>query len=115
MLTVSEPWVPLGVDATGLAVTEYALVEEYEKAMGADSKIVLDKAEKLAADAGVKVNRLYVARRNPADAIVDTAETQKFDLIVMSSHGRRGLGRVLLGSQANAVLTHSTVPVLVVK
>ena len=115
VLTVSEPWVPLGVDATGLAVTEYSLVEEYEKAMELDSKIVLDKAEKLAADAGVKVARLYVARQNPADAIVDTAETQKFDLIVMSSHGRRGLGRVLLGSQANAVLTHSAVPVLVVK
>ncbi len=115
IITVSEPWVPMGVDATGFAVTEYSLIEEYDRAMAADCKIILDKSEKAAIDAGVKVSTLYVTRQYPADAIVEAAESQKFDLIVMASHGRRGLGRALLGSQANSVLTHSSVPVLIIK
>ena len=53
--------------------------------------------------------------QSAADAIVSTAKEQGAALIVMGSHGRRGLGRLLLGSQASEVLAHSTVPVLVVK
>jgi nucleotide-binding universal stress UspA family protein len=49
----------------------------------------------------------------PSDAIIETAKAKGCDLIVMSSHGRRGIARVLLGSQAVNVLTHSTVPVLI--
>jgi nucleotide-binding universal stress UspA family protein len=49
----------------------------------------------------------------PADAIIETANTKRCDLIVMSSNGRRGLARVLLGSQATRVLTLSSVPVLI--
>ena len=49
----------------------------------------------------------------PAEGIILTAKDKGCDLIVMASHGRRGLSRVLLGSQAVRVLTHSTVPVLI--
>ena len=49
----------------------------------------------------------------PADAIIDTAKSKGCDLIVMASHGRRGIARVLIGSQAVNVLTHSTMPVLI--
>ena len=49
----------------------------------------------------------------PAEGIVATAKDKGCDLIVMASHGRRGLSRVLLGSQAVSVLTHSTIPVLI--
>ena len=50
-----------------------------------------------------------------ADEIARFAEAGKFDLIVMGSHGRRGLGRLLLGSQTNNVLAHTTLPVLVTR
>ena len=49
----------------------------------------------------------------PAEGIIETAKTRGCDLIVMSSHGRRGLAKVLLGSQATQVVTLSTVPVLI--
>jgi nucleotide-binding universal stress UspA family protein len=51
--------------------------------------------------------------RFPAEGIIETANARGCDLIVMASHGRRGLGRLILGSQANEVVTQSTIPVLV--
>lgn len=50
-----------------------------------------------------------------AEAIIAAAKRQKCDLIVMASHGRRGLKRLLLGSETQQVLTHSHVPVLVLR
>ena len=50
---------------------------------------------------------------SPYEAIIDTAKTSKCDLIVMASHGRRGLNAVLLGSETQKVLTHTTIPVMV--
>jgi nucleotide-binding universal stress UspA family protein len=49
----------------------------------------------------------------PAEGIIAAAEEIGADLIVMASHGRRGLKRFILGSQANAVVTHSHVPILI--
>ncbi len=115
VLTVSEPWMPIGVDATGFAASEYGLIEDYEAAMASACRVTLEGAEKTAAAAGIRIKTLHIPRQYPADAIVETAASQKFELIVMASHGRRGIGRMLLGSQANAVLTHSSVPVLIVK
>lgn len=115
VVTASEPFTPIGVDGAGLAVSEYALADEFDKSAAAAAKLVLDEASKIAADAGVTVETIHVPHQYPADAIVETARAGGHDLIVMSSHGRRGLGRLLLGSQANAVLTHSEVPVLVVR
>ena len=115
VLTASEAWTPMGVDAAGLAVTEYTLADEYEKAAAVAGQNILDAAETAAKAAGVVIKKLYVSRKYPADAIVETAQSGGHDLIVMASHGRRGLNRLLLGSQANQVLTRSTVPVLVVK
>ena len=50
-----------------------------------------------------------------SDAIIAAARKSKVDLIVMASHGRRGLKRLLLGSETQQVLTHSSVPVLVLR
>jgi nucleotide-binding universal stress UspA family protein len=50
-----------------------------------------------------------------AEAIMSAAKKQKCDLIVMASHGRKGLKRILLGSETQHVLTQSTVPVLVLR
>ena len=50
-----------------------------------------------------------------AETIMATAKRSKCDLIVMASHGRKGLKRLLLGSETQQVLTHSTIPVLVLR
>ncbi|MED5618695.1 universal stress protein [Ideonella sp. BN130291] len=52
---------------------------------------------------------------HPWEAIVDYARQQGCDLIVMASHGRRGMASLLLGSETQKVLTHSTIPVLIVR
>ncbi|HZY40376.1 MAG TPA: universal stress protein, partial [Anaerolineae bacterium] len=50
-----------------------------------------------------------------SDAVIAAAKKQKCDLIVMASHGRRGIKRLLLGSETQQVLTHSHIPVLVLR
>jgi nucleotide-binding universal stress UspA family protein len=50
---------------------------------------------------------------SPYEAIIDTAKAKGCDVIFMSSHGRKGLSAVLLGSETQKVLTHSTIPVMV--
>ena len=56
-----------------------------------------------------------VEATHPWEAIVDHAKTQSCDLIVMASHGRGGVRGLLLGSETNKVLTHSDIPVLVLR
>ena len=58
---------------------------------------------------------VHVPESAPAEGIIATAEKQGCDLIVMASHGRRGLGRLVLGSEANEVLAYSKVPALIVR
>jgi nucleotide-binding universal stress UspA family protein len=62
---------------------------------------------------GVSCETLHVKDRHPGEGIIETAREKACDLIVMASHGRRGLGRLILGSVANEVVTHSTIPVLI--
>jgi nucleotide-binding universal stress UspA family protein len=52
---------------------------------------------------------------HPWEAIIDHAKQTNCDLIVMASHGRRGMAAMLLGSETQKVLTHSTIPVLIVR
>lgn len=66
-----------------------------------------------AAALGVDMETVHVEHDNPWQAIIDTAKQKAADLIVMASHGRRGISAVLLGSETQKVLTHTTIPVLV--
>jgi len=77
-------------------------VEEYLKTLAAEAE---------AAD--VPCATLSVIHDHPYEAIIQAARDQGCDLIVMASHGRRGLQAVLIGSETSKVLTHSTIPVLV--
>ena len=71
---------------------------------------------KAAADRlGVDVETVHLPEVQPAEAIIATANERHCDLIVMASHGRRGLRRLLLGSQTSEVLVGSPIPVLVVR
>lgn len=81
-----------------------------------------EKAEKMlnaivqqAKAQGVRCVAVAEANDLPYQQIIATAKSSKCDLIMMASHGRRGIASVLLGSETAKVLTHSTVPVLVVR
>ena len=64
---------------------------------------------------GVECDGLVVVGNHPYEEIISSAEQRKCDLIMMASHGRRGLDAVLLGSETVKVLTHTKIPVLVVR
>ena len=68
---------------------------------------------KAAAASKVACDVMHVENDQPHQAIIAAAKKQKCDLIVMASHGRRGISALVLGSVAAKVLTHSTIPVLV--
>jgi len=65
--------------------------------------------------AGLGCQAHTVEALHPWEAIIDHAKRQECDLVVMASHGRRGVSALLLGSETQKVLTHSTIPVLVVR
>jgi nucleotide-binding universal stress UspA family protein len=71
--------------------------------------------EREAGQYGVTVNMVHEIDDSPAQAIVRTARLQGCDLIVMASHGRRGIRRALLGSQTSEVLVDTAIPVLVIR
>ena len=81
-----------------------------------DVEIIYTGPAKATAEAqGLRANVVHVLDRYAADGIIDTAVERNSDLIVMTSHGRRGVTRVLLGSQTAEVLARSTLPVLVIR
>jgi len=76
---------------------------------------VLDKVQTEAAALGVNANTLVIKSDDIAQGLIDQAEQFKAELIVMASHGRKGIKRLLLGSETQQVLTHSAIPVLVLR
>lgn len=85
-----------------------------KKALDA-AKRYLTKMEDLAKKSGVAFKGVHVVDGAPADAIIKIAKKEKCELIVMASHGRRGISRLLLGSETNHVLAHARIPVLVIR
>lgn len=114
-VTSTELSVVIAPGADFMAIDTGTIVAELEEAKSRSAEATLAEAAALAAAQGVTLETIHVATSTAADAIVSTAEKQGANLIVMGSHGRRGLGRLLLGSQAAEVLARSTIPVLVVK
>jgi len=92
-------------------VTEERIEEEAKTR----AQSYLAYVQKSAQDAGVSCETVCETSDHPYDAILKTADTRKCDLIVMTSHGRKGLVAVLLGSETRKVLTHTRIPVLVVR
>lgn len=106
---VSAPWtaVPIGEIATALPP------ENYERETADAAQSLLADVALRAKVAGVECETLHVRDRLPAQGIIEAAAERGADLIVMSSHGRSGFARLLLGSEANEVVSKSTVPVLI--
>jgi nucleotide-binding universal stress UspA family protein len=88
---------------------------DLKAAAEAAAKRILDRVRDTAKRAGVQCETVHVRDKFPADGILEAAEKRGCDLIVMASHGRRGIERLLLGSQANEVVTRAKVPVLIVR
>jgi nucleotide-binding universal stress UspA family protein len=108
---VTEPWP--GAVADGVMVM--GPIPEYEEAAARGASRVLAGVTETAARLGVTCATVHVADRYPAEGIVELAKARGCDLIVMASHGRRGVAKLLLGSQATRVLAYSPVPVLICK
>ena len=86
---------------------------EYEAQVKEEVARVLAAVEEAAREAGVACNALHRASDSPWEEVIKIAAEQGCDLIVMASHGRRGVSALLLGSETTKVLTHSKIPVLV--
>ena len=88
-------------------------LDDYESRMDQIGAERLGRIADAAARAGVPVETVTAKSFSPFEAIIDTAKGRSCDLIIMASHGRRGLNAVLLGSETQKVLTHTSVPVMV--
>jgi len=108
-VAVTEPFHLLTVEQIQL---EYTPIE-YQKYSKAQANKVLGVVSDAAKSAGVVCETLHVEHEQVYQAIIEAAEARKCDLIVMASHGRRGVSAVVLGSETVKVLTHSKIPVLV--
>ncbi|NBW79912.1 MAG: universal stress protein [Betaproteobacteria bacterium] len=90
-------------------------VGRIEKQWMEHSQTIVDAVAKSGSAKGVTVKAITSKSDLVSDAIIAAAKKHKCDLIVMASHGRNGVKRLLLGSETQQVLTHSTVPVLVLR
>ncbi len=109
VLTASAPF-PMPGYGTMPAAT---LIKAHERATTDSATRILSAAGKSAEKLHVTCETIHAKAREPAEAIVDTAQSEACDLIVMASHGYHAVKRLLLGSVAIEVLTHSKVPVLI--
>ena len=90
-------------------------VSQIEKKWTDAGQAVVDAVQKAAQEAGVKAKAVIGRSDLVAESIMAAAKKHKCDLVVMASHGRKGIKRVLLGSETQHVLTHSSIPVLVLR
>ncbi len=109
LLRVTAPPAPIAVEGIVLDYPQEEVVEQI-KARVAEH---LSKLEAKARAVGVAVRQKHIQGDQPWREIVDAAEAVDDALIVMASHGRRGLSALVLGSETQKVLTHTSVPVLV--
>ena len=90
-------------------------VARVEQKWSDDGRSVVDAVKAAGEAQGVKVKAVLAKSDVVSDALIAAAKKHKADLIVMASHGRKGVKRLLLGSETQQVLTHSEIPVLVLR
>jgi nucleotide-binding universal stress UspA family protein len=108
------PPYPIAYFEGGMAVDSQE-IKRVEALWAHKAQAVLDLVKKAAATKGVAVRTLVSKSDMVSQAIIHAADKNDCDLIVMASHGRRGIKRLLLGSETQHVLTHSSTPVLVLR
>lgn len=90
-------------------------IKRIEKQWSDAAQELVNKVKARGTDEGVSVKAVVAKSDLIAEAVISAAKKHKCDLIVMASHGRKGLKRLLLGSETQHVLTHSHIPVLVLR
>lgn len=108
------PRYPLSYFEGGSSVPD-SEVARAEKQWSDKGRAVVDQVRKAAQAGGVKATGVLANSDLVAESVIATAKKHRCDLIVMASHGRKGIKRVLLGSETQHVLTHSKLPVLVLR
>ena len=88
-------------------------MEAYTRRARTHAESVLKRIADCARTEAVEFGSSFVQSDNPAEAIIAAADENNCDLILMASHGRRGLDKLIHGSVTDGVLTHTNIPVLV--
>jgi len=115
VVTVTEPmYIDYGSGHASGYIPSQAEMDRYDAAHKELAGKVLDGARVTADQIGLSAELLHVPNAHPATAIIETAKSRGCDLIVMATHGRRGLRKLFMGSQTSEVLVNGSVPVLVV-
>ena len=109
---VMAPYMPPAY-GEGVMYTQVISPKRYKDIMEKTARKALAAVDVEAGAAGVAYGSAMLTANNPWEGIIRVAKSKKCDLIVMASHGRRGLAGLVLGSETTKVLTHSKVPVLV--
>ena len=115
VLTVTEPWSQVGLGELAGETGGLDAIAEYSAALEEQGKEVLAAVERQATEQGLEVELLLLRDRHVAEGILAASEEHAISLVVMSSHGRRGMAKILLGSQTFEVITHGRIPVLVIR
>ena len=110
----ASPDYPLPAYADGV-VYEPVSKKEYAALAAKEAAKILEPAKVKAEAAGIMCDLMHTVGNAPWEAILSAARKAKTDAIVMASHGRRGVSALILGSETQKVLTHSKLPVLVVR
>jgi len=108
----AEPTPLPAYDGVG-GISSAHLTQDLRERLDSAAQDILGAAKALVAGSGVPVDTQVRVGDQPYKLIIRVAETQGCDLIFMASHGRRGVSALLLGSETNMVLNHSSIPVLV--
>jgi len=111
-LTATEPWTATEM-ASRAALGDRRPIDDYENEAQAMAQRILDTARDKATAIGVPCDYVHEPDSRPSEAILRVAQAQGCDLIVLSSHGREGLSRIFIGSQAGEVIAGAKIPVLV--
>jgi nucleotide-binding universal stress UspA family protein len=112
-ITVSRPFQVLERESMLDALTTVDPESEAKFKADEEARERLAVIAEAAEAAGVQCETAHIYDKHPYQAIIDTAVRKGCDVVVMASHGRRGVARLILGSQTEKVLTHSKIPMLV--
>jgi len=114
-ITAVHVTAPFHVSALDPITVAQTAAEQHLKRARALASQHLEAVADAAKAAGVACDTVHAIDSHPHQAIIATAKSKECDLIAMASHGRRGVSAIVLGSETVKVLTHTTIPVLVLR